>query len=446
MIAHSELREQTMAAVKQSTQPYIADRKKLGIIILSVFLGSMIAWSVFAPLSTGAVVSGQVEVDGRTVVLQHFEGGIVKQIYVRNGAEVNEGDILVEISDISAQADKKHAATQMLILQARRHRLLAEKNRSPDISSPDFDYPSISRAVVNEILELERESFLSRREVFNKEADALLSQITSTKNILSNGRDQLARVEEQLSLIIKEITDTSGLYEKGFATQSRVLALKRQKETYEGEKFRLMSQISNAEVQIDNAIVSNKKYNADFYDGVNTQLQEINVSYEQAVGLLAIAHDKLARTKVRAPHAGVVMNMQVHKAGDIISSGATVVSLVPEDTHLVISGRLNPADSASIAKGQPARITILAFNSRTAPSLEGIVSYVSPDVVIDKQTGLSYYPVQIQLRDKAFAQLGNETLRPGMPAQVVITTAKRPIIGYLLDPLMQTMRNALHEK
>lgn len=446
MIAQSELREQTMSAVKQSTQPYIADRTKLGIIILSVFLGSMIIWSVFAPLSTGAVVSGQVAVDGRTTALQHLEGGIIKKIYVSNGADVNEDDILVEISDISAQADKRHAAIQMLSLQARRHRLLSEKNKTPDIASPDYDYPSLSKTLINEILEIEKENFRSRRDVFNKETDALLGQINSTKNILSNGRDQLARVEAQLSLIVKEITDTSGLYEKGFATQSRVLALKRQKETYEGEKFRLMSQISNAEVQVDNAIVSNKKYNASFYDEVNAQLQELNASYEQAAGHLAIANDKLERTKVRAPHAGVVMNMQVHKAGDIISSGATVASLVPKNTHLVISARLNPADSASIEKGLPARITILAFNSRTAPTLEGIVSYVSPDVVIDKQTGLSYYPVQIQLRDKAFAQLGNQTLRPGMPAQVVITTAKRPIIGYLLDPLMQTMRNALHEK
>lgn len=446
MITQSELREQTMSAVKQSTQPYIADRTKLGVIILSVFLGSMIIWSVFAPLSTGAVVSGKIEVAGRTLALQHLEGGIVKKIYVRNGASVKEDDILVEMSDISAQADKRHAATQMLSLQARRYRLLSEKNRIPDLGFPDFDYPSISRPVFNEIVELERDSLRSRREVFNKETDALLGQINSTKNILSNGRNQLARVEEQLSLIVKEITDTSGLYEKGFATQSRVLALKRQKETYEGEKFRLMSQISNAEVQVDNAIVSNKKYNADFYDGVNAQLQELNTSYQQVTGLLAIADDRLERTKVRAPHAGIVMNMQVHKAGDILSSGATVASLVPNNTHLVISARLNPADSASIAKGLPARITILAFNSRTAPSLEGIVSYVSPDVVIDQQTGLSYYPVQIQLLDKAFAQLGNKTLRPGMPAQVVITTAKRPIIGYLLDPLMQTVRNAMHEK
>lgn len=446
MTTQSELREQTMSAVKQSTQPYIADRTKLGILILSIFLGSMITWSVFAPLSTGAVVSGKVEVDGQTLALQHLEGGIVKQIYFGNGASLKEDDILVEMSDISAQADKRHAATQMLTLQALRHRLLAERNKSPDLEFPDFEYPSISRAAIDEILDLEKDNFISRRAVFNKETEALVGQINSTKKILINGRAQLARVAEQLSLIIKEITDTSGLFDKGYATQSRVLALKRQKETYEGEKFRLMSQISNAETQIDNAIVSHKKYGADFYGKINAQLQELNTSYQQVTGLLAIANDKLERTKVRAPHAGVVMNMQVHKAGDILASGATVASLVPNNTHLVISARLNPADSASIEKGLPARITILAFNSRTAPTLEGIVSYVSPDVVIDKQTGLSYYPVQIQLLDKTFAELGNETLRPGMPAQVVITTAERPIIGYLLDPLMQTVRNAMHEK
>lgn len=446
MIAHSELREQTIAAVKQSTQPYIEDRTKLGILILSIFLGGMAIWSIFAPLSTGAVVSGQVVVEGQTINLQHFEGGIIKQIQVRNGMTVKEGDILLEFSDISALADKGYAVSQMLSLQARRHRLVSEKNKAPKLDFPAYDYPSLSEDTVKDILELEKAFFQSRQGVFNKETDALLGQINSTKKILGNGREQLARIEEQLSLIIKEITDTSGLYDKGYATQSRVLALKRQKETYEGEKYRIMSQISSSEVQVDNAIVAYKKYNAAFYDEVNSQLQEINVSYQQAAGLLALAHDKLERTKVRASHAGVVMNMQVQKAGEVVASGATVASLVPENTHLVISARLNPADSASITKGLPARITILAFNSRTAPSLEGVVSYVSPDVVVDKQSGLSYYPVQIQLQDIAFAHLGNKVLKPGMPAQAVITTAKRPIIGYLLDPLMQTVRNAMHEK
>lgn len=446
MTGHSELREQTIAAVKQSNQPYIQDRTTFGILILCLFLGGMTIWSVFAPLSTGAVVSGQVEVDGKTINLQHLEGGIVQHVYVRNGANVKEGDVVLEFSDIAAQADKKFAATQMLSLEARRHRLLFEQNNSSELNFPDFDYPSVPEATYKEILELEKTFFGSRKNIYTKENEALISQIKSSKAILGNGQEQLSRVVEQLSLIIKEITDTSGLYEKGYATQSRVLALKRQRETYEGDKFRLMSQISDAEVKLENAKVSQKKYHAAFYDDIGTQLQDLNVSYQQAWGLLAVADDKLERTKVRAPHAGVVMNMQVNKSGDVVSSGSTVASLVPENTHLIISARLNPADSASISKGLTARITIMAFNSRTAPTLEGVVSYVSPDVVIDTKTGLSYYPVRVELSDAAFAKLGNQMLQPGMPAQVVITTAERPIIGYLLDPIMQTVRNAFHEK
>lgn len=445
MTGHSELREQTIAAVKQSKQPYIADRKNLGLLILSLFIGGMIIWSIFAPLSTGAVVAGRVEVDGQTINLQFLEGGIVKRINVHNGASVKEGDIILEFSDISALADKRFSATQMLGLAARRHRLLSEKKGLKELSFPDFEYPSVPDTARQEILDLEVDFFLSRNSIFTKENEALIGQIVSAKKILGNGQEQLSRVEEQLSLIVKEIIDTSGLYEKGYATQSRVLALKRQRETYEGEKFRLMSQISSAEIQVDNSIVSQEKYEADFYDKVNIQLQELNISYQQIAGLLAVADDKLERTKIRAPHAGVVMNMQVQKAGEVTASGATVVSLVPENTHLIISARLNPADSASISKGLPARISILAFNSRTAPTLEGVVSYVSPDVVIDKQTGLSYYPVQVQLNDRAFAQLGNQLLQPGMPASVVITTAERPVIGYLLDPIMQSLRRAFHE-
>ena len=169
-------------------------------------------------------------------------------------------------------------------------------------------------------------------------------------------------------------------------------------------------------------------------------------SDNQITGLLAIADDKLDRTIVRSPRAGIIMNMQVTKKGEVVSAGSTLASLVPETTHLIISARLNPADSASITAGLNARITIMAFNSRTAPTLEGVVTYVSPDVVTDENTGLPYYPVHVELTDAALALLGNDTLQPGMPAQVVITTAERPIIGYLLDPIMQTVRNAFHEK
>lgn len=446
MTTSSEMPEQTIAAVTQSKRPYIQDRTRLGLFIFLFFVGSMFVWSVFAPLSTGAVVSGQVIVDGQTVILQHLEGGIIKKVSVRNGDRVKAGDILVEFSGIAAQADKNFAATQMLNLDARRHRLLAEKDKSAGLSFPDFDYPSFSSDAIKNTLALEKALYLSRQSVFAKENKALLDQISSATRILKNGKEQLARVEEQVSLIIKEVEDTSGLLEKGYAIQSRVLALKRQKETYEGDKYRLLSQISDAEIQVENSIVAQKKYVAAFFNDIIIQLQELDVNYQQVLGLLAIADDKLERTKIRAPSAGIIMNMQVHKTGEVISSGATVASLVPEATHLIISAKLNPADSASITRDLPARITIMAFNSRTAPTLEGTVSYVSPDVVIDENTGLSYYPIHIELTDKAFAQLSDDTLQPGMPAQVVITTAERPIIGYLLDPIMQTVRNALHEK
>lgn len=442
----SELREQTLEAVTKSGHPFIQDRVRLGLLIMTSFFGAMIIWSVFAPLSTGAVATGQVVVDGLTISLQHLEGGIIKNVAVQNGAKVVEGDTIVEFSDISALADKKFAATQMLSLKARRERLLAEKNNSANLVFPLFDYPSIPTPAHEDILELEKALFLSRKNVFAKEDSALISQVKSSERILHNSQSQLARVVEQLSLILKEIKDTSGLLEKGFATQSRVLALKRQRETYEGEKFRLMSQISNAEVQMENAEVSHRKFQAEFNDSITIQLQELSVNSRQITGLLAIADDKLERTKIRAPRAGIIMNMQVTKKGEVVSAGSTLASLVPETTHLIISARLNPADSASIAQGLNARITIMAFNSRTAPTLEGIVTYVSPDVVTDENTGLPYYPVHVELTDTALAQLGNDTLQPGMPAQVVITTAKRPIIGYLLDPIMQTVRNAFHEK
>lgn len=457
---NTRLRDELLTAVSSSPSPFIGDRVRLGVIICVAFFGTLIGWSYFAPLSTGAVASGHVIVEGETVNLQHFEGGIVADVLKKDGDKVEAGDLIILLQDIKADADQKTAAMQMLILEARRQRLAAERDKLETLEFKGFDFlftdigatgnsePTmiLERSAINEVLDAERRYFASRNRIFEREDRVFSSQIASARNILANGGERLKRVQVQLDLISGEVEDIEGLYKQGHATQSRVLALKRQKEQYESDSFLIQSQISDASVQLGTASLEQDRFRADRENQIDLELQDLDIQLADARGQLAIAKDKINRTRITAPRAGTIMNSQIKRRGDVVSAGSTLAELVPENTRLIISGQLNPADSSSISAGLPARVTILAFNSRTAPTLDGRVIFVSPDVVLDETTGQSWYPVHVEIDEASLSALGGNRLQPGLPAQVVIKTASRPIIGYLLDPITQSIRGAFHEE
>ena len=161
---------------------------------------------------------------------------------------------------------------------------------------------------------------------------------------------------------------------------------------------------------------------------------------------LVAAEDVLGRTEIRAPAAGVVMGMQMHTTGGVVSPGQEILQVVPVGDRLVIEAQVNPIDIDDVAVGQQATVRLTAFKLRSTPIVIGTLVNVSADRLVDELSGTPYYLARIEVSKEELRTLGDLALQPGMPVEALIKTGARTALGYMLSPLTDSMARAFKEK
>ncbi|WCL53166.1 HlyD family type I secretion periplasmic adaptor subunit [Gimibacter soli] len=433
--------------VRQSRFPFVEDKVRIGAVTILAFFGFLLAWSIFAPLSTGAVVTGRVIVEGDKETLQHLEGGIVREILVKNGDKVLAGDPLLVMDPRPAEARVAEVKARQLAFAAQRNRLQAELD---GLDAPDFsnlDTTGLNDAAVADILAAEERQFVMRRSLYARQEAAYVNAVTAAQEVYDNTSAQLQNIAGQLKLLDEEISDVDGLLAKGYAPKSRSLALKRAREGAASEQLGLMSQQEQQGQALLATRVELDKFRSERAQEIAKTIQAATVDLVALNAAVRLAEDQRSRAVMRAPRNGTVMNMKVNTVGGVLPAAAAAMELVPEGAQLVVTGQLQAKDAANIGPGLHARISVLAFKSRSTPTIEGKVLTVSPDIVKDERTGTDYYPITIGFDASSLANLEQgETLQPGYPVQVIVETAKQPVLLYLLQPLLSNFTNAFHER
>lgn len=156
--------------------------------------------------------------------------------------------------------------------------------------------------------------------------------------------------------------------------------------------------------------------------------------------------DRLSRTEIRAPIAGIVNELNIHTIGGVISPAEVLVTLVPEDAKLKVQTRFSPASIDQLGVGEAARLRFSAFNQRTTPELNGTLTYVSAATTRDEATGEIYYRGDIEIEPEELTKLGDRPLVPGMPVEVFVSTQKRTALSYLLKPIEDQFAKAMRER
>lgn len=448
----SETRTRVLAAdpliylIQNNRYPQIADLTKWGLITIFLFFGSLLAWSIFAPLATGAVVMGRISVEGDRTLIEHFEGGIVEALHVSNGQEVSAGTPLVDIKLTEVEARHTDLTTQLFSLQIRQARLRAEWADEESVDFSVVPQLGVSGPARDETIRLEQEQFRERRNLFQQQERAAQKTLAARRQILRQLQGIGGTMEERLKLIDEEIAGVDQLLEQGLAAKTRLLALKRQREGVLGEQITHQSQIVTEQDRIQEAQLRLNELTSEYREDIASQLASLQIDVDARLALIAVTSDQLARAKIVSPEDGIVMNPAVRTVGEVIEPGTRVFDIVPQDAKLVVSARLMAQDGSNIVPGLPAKLTVMAFKGRNSPQLDGIVSNVSPDILTDEMTGEDYYTVTLDFSDQSLADLGaNNRLQPGFPVQAVIQTASQPVMVYLISPILTTVRNAFVE-
>lgn len=425
--------------------PSLGRETVAGIGIVGVFLAGFVGWAALAPLESAAIAPGVVSVDGNRKTVQHLEGGIVGEILVREGDRIAAGQVLIRLDDTTPRASLELLHGRWMVASALEARLEAERDGQAAVRFPASLLARRGDPKARQIVEGQTNVFEARREALASQTAILKQRVAQYSEEIVGIEGQIQAETEQLALVREELEDVRTLYKKGLTRKPRLLQLQRRTAEIEGSRNMHQAQIARARQSIAESRMRTADLETSMLNQVVEELRKVQAELYDLNERVRAAKDVLARTDIRAPLAGTVVDLQVHTAGGVIAAGQPLLDIVPSDRRLVVEARVNPRDIDVVRQGLEAQVRFTAFNQRhRAPAL-GTLTSVSADLLTDETSGETYYLARVELVETQAVSIDLDELYPGMQAEVMIVTGARSALDYLLEPLMKSFNRAFRE-
>ncbi len=418
----------------------------IGLTIVLLFFGGFGAWAALAPLHSAAIAPGVVAVDSNRKTVQHLEGGIIKEILVRDGDTVERDQVLVRLDETRSAAALGVLEGQYRADRALEARLIAERDGLHAITFDDELVAAAGEPEIAEIIAGQEGLFETRRAANESQIGVLHQQIKQLEEEIGGFKSQRQAKARQLELVQEEYGAVKELYDKGYERKPRLLALQRAAALLEGERGQYAAQIARAKQDIGEAEIRILALNDTFRRDVETELREVQVRVAELRDRLASQRDVLQRVDIVAPQAGVVVGLKFHTTGGVVRPGDPILDIVPTSDELIVEARVRAEDIDVVHPGLPAQVRLSAYRQRTTPYVDGRVVQVSADRFVDERSGVPYYAARVAIDGAALARLEGVTLYPGMPVEVMIETGSRKAIDYLLSPITSSIHRAFREQ
>jgi HlyD family type I secretion membrane fusion protein len=418
-----------------------------GVTAMAVIFGIFVFWSAVAPLNSAAVASGSVILDSNKKTIQHLEGGIIDEIYVREGQFVEKNEPLVRLDETAAKARYDLLKSQFISFKAAEARLLAERDGHQEVSFGKELLALESKSpVVQENLDSQRRLFESRRRNIEGKASVLNQKIEQSKREIQGLEAQQASASEQIRLLRDELAGVRKLYANNNISKQRLRALEREEANIIGQRGEYVAMISRAEQTIAEAEIEILNLRNDFQKEVVEELRETQTQLADLEERIRASADTFQRIVIAAPLAGTIVDLKVHTVGGVIAPGEKILDIVPQDDKLIVEAKVQPQDIDVVRAGLEARVRLSAYKTRTVPPVSGVVRHISADRFTDERTGQSYYLARIEIDEKELTPLQGVELYPGMPTEVLIVTGERTLLSYLFAPITESFNRAFREQ
>lgn len=417
-----------------------------GMMIIAVAFGGFGTWAALASLDSAAIAPGVVVVETDRKSVQHLEGGLVKEILVRDGDRVEKNDVLIRLEDTNARAVHGIVRGELDAALAEESRLIAERDDLDDIVFPRELLERAQVAKVGKAVQGQRHLFAARRSSLDGQVAILEKSIAQFRDEIGGLKSEQVAREQQLAILDDELRGLRRLLKQGNVPRNEVLAYERKLAELSGEKGRFMADVARAEQGIGEARLRIGQLRKTAREEVVAELRQVQ---ERIFGLeerLIAARDVLSRTEIRAPAKGIVMGLQAHTTGGVIAPGREILQVVPVGDRLIIEAHVDPIDIDDVAVGQQATVRLTAFKLRSTPIIVGTLISLSADRLIDEQSAAPYYLARIEVSKEELDGLGNLRLQPGMPVEALVKTGTRTALGYMLSPLTENIGLAFRQK
>ena len=439
-----------LAVADPALAPHLDEARRLsrtGVLVLALGLVPAFAWLALAPLASAIVAQAFVKVDLDRRPVQHAEGGIVREVRVRDGQRVAQGEALLVLGDVGVDADVNRLSYRVLAEQASLARLEAEQNAARGIA---FSAELIAAAKADPRL---AEQIAKERSLFDARRDALLGQVAllraQREKIVQEGvalKAQVVRAGESLELQKAELETNRNLLKDGYISSTRIAQLEASVADYAVKMEEKRSDAVRAEQRMVDTDLRVKSLESEYRQQASDQLKATAARLTEVQQELRKSSDASMRQVIVAPAAGDVMNLRFTSPGVVVPPRETIADIVPADPRLVIEAHIRTEDVSHVQQGQAAEIRFSAFNQRTTPLVPGKVFYVAADRSVDRTSQQAYYVALIEA-DAASLRLATDIkLQAGMPAEVFIKGQERTPLEYLVEPVTQVLRRAARER
>jgi len=442
---HSAQANSSNTVKSQQPKPVLDSVIIAGVVIISLFVGGFLGWSTLSPLNSAAVAPGLVAVEKGRQTVAHLEGGIVGDILVSEGEEVEEGQLLVRLSDTNAFATYELLRSRQMVARALVARLESEYEGLSAVRFPTDMNSKRGNATVNEILHGQEKIFETRSNA-QKNRKAILSQrIVQLREEIVGLKGQVRAENVQLKLIGEEISMVQTMLAKGFSDKPRLLLLQRRASEVQGRRSKHKSDIARANQSIGETKLRIDDIDTSQISDVAEKLRTARADIYDLNERMRAAGDVHQRTDIVSPISGTVVGLKVHTLGGVVRPGEPLMDIVPGNERLVVEARVAPNDIDVVHKGMNAKVRLSAFSQRTILPAVGQVKSISADHLMDETTGKTYYLARILLNKNEAQPELLEKLRPGMEAEVMIVTGERTFLEYMMEPLVKSFNRSFRE-
>lgn len=427
---------------------------RAGIIVLAAFFIGFLGWAAFTPLDAAVVAPGVVVVSGNRQTVQHREGGVVSKLLVRDGQQVERGQVLIELAAGEAAAREQALTAQVIELEARRARLVAEAAGADKIERPASweGMPEDHVALADATLARHQAELDARDTSMSAQVDVLRQRQRQLQARIAGYEQQITASQRQEALLEEELTGMRTLAEKNLIPLPRVRALERAQADLMGQRGEYQAQIEQSRAAIGETRLQILSLRSDRREDEAAELRDVDTRLADARPQLAAAREQLERTRLRAPAAGTVVGLAVFTEGGVIRPGERVLDIVPQDQPLVVEAKVRPEDADDIFPGLTTEVRITAFHGRALPLVHGEVKLISADRILDERTGESYFRTEVEVSqqelDAALDSIegARRGLSAGLPAEVIVPTRQRTALDYLIEPLTASLRRSFREQ
>lgn len=407
--------------------------------IIALLLVGAVGWAAVSSLDEVAIAEGEVVPQGQIRLIQHLEGGIIKQLFVKDSDVVAVGQPLVELDLASGGVNREELQVRIDGLVLKRARLAALASGSDPTYPPDAAarHPQLVLAEEEALLltraQLESRLASSRERVEQRALE--VAELDARRRALGNS---LPLVEERFRLSLS-------LLEEKLTPRMEHLERERELEEIKGDIDRLRSNLPRARAALAEAREGAREIELEFRRGISEQIALVELEIARERERLAKATEQRSRAVIASPIEGVVQNLAYHTIGGVVGPGDAIMQIVPSRERLLIEARLDPRDIGHVDVGQRAVAKVSTYDFVRYGGLEGRVVNIAADADTDR-SGRHYFRVVVETDESALGEDGNLPIIPGMQATIDIHTGKKRVLDYLIQPVLKTGSEAFRER